>query len=250
MSFSALKSVIVIFLSSLICCSGSIVFGGLQALIAGISPSSGRPVSMGRFWREMWASWILSGSGVRVEVSGPGLSHLQSEEVFVVVMNHQSAIDIFSAIRFLGRRIVFLAKKELFYIPIFGLATWISGVVFLDRSKGVKDKKALSSIQAALKAGNCPIIYPEGTRSKDGALGDFKRGAFVLAIEHQVPILPVTINNAFRLMKKGSLKISPGTVNLYIHEPVATTGLSLENRHQLAIDVRQKIQDQLDRELS
>jgi len=177
--------------------------------------------------------------GVRVAVTG--VENLTPGQPYIFTPNHQSMIEVPLFVTYLGRNPAYLAKKEVFKYPIFGFGISLMGVVPVDRSN---TQSAIESAQLAtekLRAGKSYVVYPEGTRSADGRLLPFKKGAFVMAIDAGVPIVPVTIRGASGIMPKGEIRIIPSTVHITIHPPVSTEGYSKENVSELVDSVREKV---------
>lgn len=132
-------------------------------------------------------------------------------------------------------------------MPIFGWAAWLAGTTFIDRAKGIQDERSLARVQNSLQNGLSIVVYPEGTRSSDGNLLAFKRGAFVLAIKTGVALIPVVLKGTARLMPKKSLRIHSGTVEVWFGEPISVDSKSHEDRYELAEQVRQLMQAELER---
>ncbi len=177
--------------------------------------------------------------GVKVEVVG--LERLDPNQTYMFTPNHQSFIEVPLLVTYLKRNPGFLAKKELFKWPIFGYGIGLIGVISVDRRN---TKTAVASAQVAianLRRGKDYIVYPEGTRSKDGRLLPFKKGAFVMAAEAGVPIVPVTVSGCTTIMPKGQIKVYPATVRITVHDPISTKGHSRETVAELMAATRVKI---------
>lgn len=157
--------------------------------------------------------------------------------------NHQSGLDIPLLFLTLPLQIRMMAKKELFRIPIFGWALSLGGYIKIHRSD--RDK-AIASMDAAAERIRheqvSVVIFPEGTRSPDGALQEFKKGGFMFALQTGLPVLPVTIRATHELAPKKTLAIKPGSVELHIHEVINTSQYSVETREQLMEKTRNAIQ--------
>jgi len=192
---------------------------------------------------------MLALTGIRTKVSGPGLDSLRSQRGAIIVANHQSLLDIPAMFKHCPPNLSFIAKKELASIPIFGWAAFIVGTIFIDRAKGAQNE-SLSDIVRHLQSGLNIFIFPEGTRSTTGRLAPFKRGAFVFAIQAQAPIVPVTIINSRERLPKKTWKISPGEIEIVVHSPIATTGLSPDHRHDLSAKVHGVIAESLKSRIS
>jgi 1-acyl-sn-glycerol-3-phosphate acyltransferase len=165
-------------------------------------------------------------AGIRVEIHGR--EKIPAGRAVVFMPNHQSNCDPPALISVLPEVLV-LPKKEVFRIPILGRAMRRRGFIPVDRKNRERAMQAVEEAVKALRAGNSFLVYPEGTRSPDGRLLPFKRGAFILAIRAQVPIVPLSISGASRIMRKGEWAIHPGTLRITFHDPVPTAGYGEEN---------------------
>ena len=174
--------------------------------------------------------------GVRVNVRG--LEHLDGRPC-VFVSNHRSHFDIAAILGFVPGINRFTAKKELFREPVLGLVMRTMGMVPVDREH---PEKAIERLRRLRADGHSLVFFPEGTRSRDGTLAPFKKGAFVTAIELGLPIVPIACRGSEAIMPAGGyLSILPGEMELVILEPVATEGLSYEQRDALAAQTRARI---------
>jgi 1-acyl-sn-glycerol-3-phosphate acyltransferase len=162
--------------------------------------------------------WYLPLFGIRPKVIGREF-HIEDQAV-VIMSNHQSFIDI-GVLMCTLRPLSFLAKKELFQIPLFGPALAQTGTLQVDRSNPRANRDIPQRIRSKMELGYSYGIYPEGTRSKDGTLLDFKKGIFTIIKQAPVPVLPVTLNyTGYRVPKKGFI-LRPGVVEVIVH-PVIT----------------------------
>lgn len=177
--------------------------------------------------------------GVRVEVSG--LERLDSNQTYIFTPNHQSLIEVPLCVTYLKRNIAYLGKKEIFKYPIFGYGIRLIGVVSVDRSNTTAAVESARQATENLRRGKSYVVYPEGTRSPDGRLLPFKKGAFMMAIDAGVPVVPVSISGATEIMPKAQIKVFPSTVRITVHEPISTRGYSKENIAELMQLTRQKI---------
>src|SRR6185295_759968 len=177
--------------------------------------------------------------GVRVELTG--LERLDPHQTYIFTPNHQSLIEVPLWVTYLERNIAYLGKKEVFKYPIFGYGMRLVGVVPVDRSNSPAAVESAKLATENLRRGKSYAVYPEGTRSRDGGLLPFKKGAFVMAIDAGVPVVPVTISGATRIMPKGQIKVFPSTVRVTIHEPIPTDGYSRENIARLMEKTREKV---------
>jgi 1-acyl-sn-glycerol-3-phosphate acyltransferase len=149
-------------------------------------------------------------------------------------------------VTYLGRNPGYLAKKEVFKYPIFGYGIGLMGVVPVDRSNSAAAVESARRATENLRRGKSYIVYPEGTRSRDGQLLPFKKGAFMMAIDAGVPVVPVTISGGTRIMPKGEAKVFPSTVRITLHNPISTRGYSKENVAELMQRARANILSALD----
>jgi 1-acyl-sn-glycerol-3-phosphate acyltransferase len=169
--------------------------------------------------------------GIRVEVIG--LAKLDPKQAYVFTPNHRSHADI-SALMAALPMSRYAAKRELFDEPVLGTAMRAVGMIPIDRENPEVAKRTLEEACAKLGKTLSLVIFPEGTRAPAGQMLPFKGGAFVLAIEHQVPVVPVAIHNtAYVMPAHGYLTILGGRVVVEILDPIPTTGLTLEDRHVL-----------------
>lgn len=191
------------------------------------------------FIARLWAKIILALSGTRVDVIGAENVLPGKPQIFM--SNHQSDFDIFVVLGFIPGQFRWIAKKELFRIPIFGGAMRNAGYIEIDRQNHEKAMKSLDIAAQKIREGKSVMTFPEGTRSKDGFVKPFKQGMFHLAIKAGVPIVPVCIIGAGAIMPKRSLRINPGKVTMIIEKPIDVTGYSIEDRARLIERVRNVI---------
>jgi 1-acyl-sn-glycerol-3-phosphate acyltransferase len=175
----------------------------------------------------------------RVEVEGK--DKLRSGGPFVLVVNHQSFADLI-AVSFLDHPTKYLGKAAVFDVPVFGWALRIAGEVPVVRGDRESGKDAVQHLGEWLDRGVSVTVFPEGTRSDDGAIGAFKHGAFRLAIAHRRPIVPVVLTGARDLLPKHSLLFDKAaTIRLRVLDPVSTAGLGEADAAALADDVRARM---------
>jgi 1-acyl-sn-glycerol-3-phosphate acyltransferase len=194
----------------------------------------------------IWARSILAASPIEVTVTG--LSNIDPAKSYVYMSNHQSNYDIPVLLGHLPVQFRWLAKIELFRIPLFGYAMKRAGYICIDRSNRESAFESLKKAAGIIRGGASVMIFPEGTRSRDGNIGSFKKGGFVLAIESGVPIVPVIIRGTFSVMSKSRLLIKPGKVTLEILKPVETTGFTRETKDQLMEKIRNIMREYVEAE--
>jgi 1-acyl-sn-glycerol-3-phosphate acyltransferase len=181
-------------------------------------------------------------SGVRYRVEGDGALLLDRAAVYCV--NHSSNVEppvLFVALRRLFPHLQVIYKKELRRIPILPRCWDIGGFVPIDRKDRIQSDRAIEQAAENVRAGKSFLVFPEGTRSRTGELLPFKKGAFILAIKAQAPIVPIAIVGANKAMRKGSPVIWPATLCVRIDRPVETAGLTLDDRDRLSDEVRARI---------
>jgi len=176
--------------------------------------------NVGRFW----ASSVLLLCGLRLTVRGK--EYLDPDSNYVYVCNHASLFDIPVVMAGIPDQIRLVYKKELEKIPIFGWCLKWGPYIGIDRSNRIEAKRSVEEAARKIHNGASVLLYAEGTRSADGKLQPFKRGAFNLAVQSGVPVVPLTINGTFRILPKHSMSVRPGTVEMIfgLPIPVKTTG--------------------------
>ena len=184
----------------------------------------------------IWATSILRLSGVRVETVG--LENVLYDKPQIFMSNHQSDFDIFIVLAFIPGQFRWIAKKELFRVPVFGRAMRNAGYIEMDRQNHDKAMKSLEIAAQKIREGKSVMSFPEGTRSRDGRIKSFKQGMFHLALQAGVPIVPISIIGASEIMPKRSLRIHSGKITMVIDKPIDVTPYNTESRHELIGRVR------------
>jgi len=178
----------------------------------------------------LWADSVLRVSGVRTVARG--LEHLP-EGNFVLCVNHQSNFDVMVLFRHIRRHMRFVAKSQLRRVPVFGYALERAGNIFVDRQGTAADRDRLNHAVRAVRERVSVVFFAEGTRSDDGVLRPFKKGAAIMALEAQVPLVPVAVAGTHRILEKGTMVIHPRPAALVVGRPLETAGLSVEARDEL-----------------
>jgi 1-acyl-sn-glycerol-3-phosphate acyltransferase len=192
----------------------TLIFGIIAVLVSGMVNQRIGSYFGGVIWSRLNA--MVTPMLVRVS----GRSHIVKNTSYVVVSNHQSYYDIFLIYGWLGIDIKWIMKKELARIPGLGFGSRKVGHIFLDRSNSRVALESLNEAKKKLVMGTSVVIFPEGTRSKTGVIGPFKKGAFKLAIDLGLPILPVTISGTKNIWPADTINILPGKSRMVIHEPI------------------------------
>lgn len=187
---------------------------------------------------------LLFMAGTRVVAEG--LHHLAPERNVVIMPNHVSQLDAPVLAVILGVDFKAVVKTELFRIPFFQYCLRFAGFIEVDRTAPNQSKRAIAAAVSSLKAGHCFLIFPEGTRTRTGELGDFKKGAFLVAMEAGSRIVPVALSGIRELLPRGGLRIRPGTVHVRVLDPVDAGRYSYDSRDALIAEVRSRIARALD----
>ncbi|NOK37484.1 1-acyl-sn-glycerol-3-phosphate acyltransferase [Corallococcus exercitus] len=179
-----------------------------------------------------WGRSALAAAGVRHEAFG--LENIPKEGNVVFVSNHQSHFDAMVNFAHIDKHTRYVAKAELFKVPVFGRAMRVAGNIPVQRTGGADDRARLQEAVTALRERVSVLFYAEGTRSPDGELRPFKKGAATLAIQAQVPVVPMAISGTRLILPKGGRAIQWGQrVALVVGKPVPTQGLTLADRDSL-----------------
>jgi len=165
-----------------------------------------------------WARSAISANDSVIKVSG--IENVPTAGGVLFIANHQSNFDIPILIGFVPRDKGFIAKNELLKVPVFSMWMKYLGCVFIDRNDARQSLRMLNQAAERLKEGHSLVIFPEGTRSKDGIVGQFKSGSLKIALKANVPIIPVTINGSIDIMPKGSSFIKSADVEIIISPPL------------------------------
>lgn len=180
----------------------------------------------------LWGRLICRLAGVRVRLVGT--DNLRPDQTYVFVGNHVSQFDIFSFQGYFPHDFRWVAKKELFRIPVFGAAMSRAGLISIDRAKGRDALKSLNRAAERIAQGTSVLIFPEGTRSRSGELQPFKTGAITLAIKAGVPVVPIGFRGSYDILPKGSLFADSGEIVIRIGTPLPVDGFTMRDKQRLA----------------
>lgn len=198
----------------------------------------------GKFTK-MWAKWVIWSTGIHYEICG--LENIDPDRQYIFMSNHESALDIILGVAAIPSNIIFLAKKELFKIPVLGWAMDAAGMIKIDRQNPEVARKSVSqAVETLIHSPFSTLIYPEGTRSDAGEMLPFKKGGFILAIRTQLPIVPITIIGAGDVLPKGTFTIKKNQIKMIVDIPIPTLGMDIKNKDQLLKECRNIIHQNLD----
>ena len=194
----------------------------------------------------IWGKGILFVSGINVTVYG--LDNIDPSRSYIYMSNHQSNFDIPVLLACLPVQFRWLAKAELFKIPLFGRSMRAAGYVKIDRFNRESAFESINEAAAKMQNGVSVMIFPEGTRSRDGKIRAFKKGGFVMAVDSGAPIVPVILQGTWPIMDKSSLRINAGNVALHIEKPIDTSGYTRHTKNDLVESVRAVICEGFEKE--
>ncbi|WP_088535771.1 1-acyl-sn-glycerol-3-phosphate acyltransferase [Geobacter sp. DSM 9736] len=205
-----------------------------SALVSTLADATGR-----LYYRHavLWARLSLLLAGVRVVVEGREKVPVASPVIFM--SNHQSNFDILALFLAIPGQFSWIAKEELFRIPVFGHSMSRAGYIPLDRSDGRRALKSMDAAARRIRNGESVVIFPEGTRTVDGSLLPFKQGGFLLAGKAGVPVVPVTINGSGKINPSKRLELRSGVIRISFSDPLLPSGSAPQERERLM----QRVQD-------
>lgn len=194
----------------------------LLTILTALTTAFGSMLFGGRIWGyypgRIWAKCVCFIWGVKVKVKGR--ENIDKNTSYVFVANHQSAFDIWAIYGFLNHNFKWLMKKGLRKVFLVGYACYRGGHVFVDDKSIAGIKETIAGAEDRLKDGMSVVIFPEGSRTWDGHMRPFKRGAFMLASEFKLPVVPITIDGAFKAMPRTTYNVTPTTITMTIHKPI------------------------------
>jgi 1-acyl-sn-glycerol-3-phosphate acyltransferase len=212
----------------------TVSYGTVTILVSIISTRVARHIA------HLWCIHLLLLCGVRVRTIGT--EKLSQEERYVFIANHQSFFDIPTLYACLRFSLSFIAKKELFFIPFFGWGIAAIGHIWIDRENARRARKSITRAVEKLKRQRISLVlFPEGTRSVTGEVGEFRRGSFTLALEAGVPVVPVSIVGTRDILPKKSLMFAPGTVMVVIGDPISAGDCAKLDKGELSEMLRSRI---------
>ena len=206
------------------------------AIIAGLFRVKNRRGGIYDWSGTDWSRDILSAASTPVVASG--LEHIPRDQPVIYASNHSSMFDIWALFATLPGSVRFVAKRELFRIPVLGRAMLAVGHVPIDRTARKRAFEAYDEAARMIRGGTSVVVFPEGTRSRTGELLPFKNAPFGLAIAAQVPIVPVYVHHTFEILPKGAWRLRPRPIRLVVGQTIPTAGRRPEDREQLRDEVR------------
>jgi 1-acyl-sn-glycerol-3-phosphate acyltransferase len=218
----------------------SLVFFG-PLLIARLFSRSDMP---GHWVAVMWCGVVATFTGITTSLHGG--EKIDPKQSYIITPNHQGNADILALRNTLPLKYLWVIKQSLVRIPFFGWGLAATGAIALDRSKKSEALARLQGSAGSLGDGWSILTYPEGTRTPDGQLLPFKKGAFMLAVQTGIPILPITINGAHKLFPKNSIAIKAGHITVTVSDPIPTRGLTEDDVPELMRKTREAVEQHLD----
>jgi 1-acyl-sn-glycerol-3-phosphate acyltransferase len=174
-------------------------------------------------------------AGIKLEIRGQ--EQVEPGRTYLFVANHQSNCDPPVLLMAIPRDVRFIVKKELQRIPLLSSAMRIAGFVFIDRKDRVNALQEMGRVVAQMRQGDSFLVFPEGTRTRTGQMGPFKKGPFIMALQAGISIIPTSLSGSFQVMPPTPFRIRPGTVKVSFHPPVETKGLDMDKRDALMKEV-------------
>jgi len=224
-------------LTILVSATLTIVFATI-VIIAALLGVKDRPGGIYDRLPRIWSRAILWAAGARVTLEGT--ENLHGDGPFIFTCNHVSLFDIPALVGSLPRH-YFVAKSELFKIPVFGPGIRAVGTIPIERENQKAAFSAYDEAARRIRAGSSVVVFPEGTRGKAYPIRPFKKGPFVLAVKAGVPIVPCVVHGTIEILPKKSVLIHPGHIVVRLLEPVPTAGLDYDDRNGLAQTVHDRM---------
>ena len=213
-------------------------------ILTSLTTSAGCVLGNGHFWGyyppKLWAAAILKVLLLPVKVVGR--ENLKDNESYVFVSNHQGSFDIFLIFGHLGRNFKWMMKKSLRSIPFVGKACESAGFIFVDKSSPRKVYETIKRAEKILQGGTSLVVFPEGRRTFTGRMNEFKKGAFLLADQLQLPVVPMSISGSFDILPRTGKLLSWHPLKLTIHQPIYPQGKGQDNQTMLMEESYQAIE--------
>ena len=218
----------------------TLVMGSLSLLLSPIDRTGNL-----QFWCARWWCRLIAWS-IFARITIHGTEHVHADHAYVYMANHSSLIDTPALFAYLPHPFRIMAKRELFYIPFMGWHLWTAGHFPIDRRNARRTVRSIRRVIDGVRAGRSLAVFPEGTRTRDGQLQEFKQGAFKIALKAGVPIVPVAIRGTFTLLPRTTLAPKPGRVDVILSPPIETQDYDEANLPALIGRTKAAIQRALD----
>lgn len=213
----------------------------LTALITIIGCMFGGERIFGHYPGAVWSKLVCIISLCPVKVIGK--EKLDRKQSYIFVSNHQGSYDIFLIFGYIGQVIKWVMKQSLRKIPLVGYACERAGFIFVDNSSAQAAAKTVQIAESKLKNGASIAIFPEGSRTCTGKMGKFKKGAYQMALDLKLPVVPVTINGSFNILPIHTYLIHPHKMELIIHNPIKTDSIQVENVREIALKIKELVDE-------
>ncbi|MEH6605976.1 MAG: lysophospholipid acyltransferase family protein [Pseudomonadales bacterium] len=214
------------------------VLGVLVIALVGVMP-----VTINRVVPRIWAKAALWTIPAKPDITG--LASLDTSQPYVIVVNHISQVDILVLYGWLPLDLKWVMKQELRKVPVIGWACASMGHIFIDRANRSQAAKTLQEMKAKMTSGQSVLFFPEGTRSRNGEVLAFKKGAFVTAKDLDVAILPITISGTDKILRSDTFDLQPGCANMVIHHPIGLDIVRTKSADELSMMAKACIQNEL-----
>ncbi|HEY2321533.1 MAG TPA: lysophospholipid acyltransferase family protein [Thermoanaerobaculia bacterium] len=191
----------------------------------------------------LWARLLVAAAGIDLQIENAAV--LDPKQRYILVANHYSYFDIPCILAAVPQPIRFLAKASLFKIPIFGWSLARAGFIPIDRKNRRTAVKSFDLAGERIRRGNTIVIFPEEGRSRNREMRPFQRGAFLLAIKSELPMVPIAVDGTYDVFRVGAKRITPGRVTIKVGTPILTAGAKLKDKERLATESRAQIEQLL-----
>lgn len=231
--FAQLRNVVVILiaLAWTLCC-------GLIGIVMMLLIWDGRKVQYINA-RYLWSPLVCF--ICRIQVNVTGIENIDKTHAAIFIANHSSYLDILAVSRVMPTGLFYVGKKELGWIPFLGLYMWVVGHFFVDRKNHTAAMNSMRKAARKISDGRSILVFAEGTRSSDGRVGKFKRGAFIIAKEGMIDIVPLAIKGANSLLPKKSFMLQSGIIEIQFGHRITTDEIAAFSENELAENTRQKV---------
>jgi len=183
-------------------------------------------------------------AGIKLNIKGR--SHVDPKKTYLFLANHQGNCDPPALLLAIPQNVKFMVKKELNKVPVLNIVMRLGDFVFIDRKNRPSALQGMNQAVTQMQRGDSFLVFPEGTRTRNGKMGPFKKGPFLMALQAGVSILPITISGSYEVMPPTKFRLTPGTITVTFHPKIETRGLSPSSREALMQEVRRTIRSELE----